>query len=198
TSWEAVKNPEVAPHTVLTDISNGYGMLSFLMLNKVSGGDLDNIQPGLDAVSDILENGAVIISTSPEIQQEFAQNDAWLAPYASDYAFTLKKAGLPAGFVLAEEGVPAVFITANLVANRPNQELALKFIDKTIAADAQACMAEALRYVPTNSKVELSAEAAADVPHGEDAVKGLIRFDPTVIEANRSDWVDRWNRTIAR
>ena len=81
---------------------------------------------------------------------------------------------------------------------RESLELALKFIDRTISAEAQACMAEALRYTPTNSEVKLSDEIAADVPHGADAVKGLIRFDPTVIEANRSDWVDRWNRTIAQ
>ena len=33
---------------------------------------------------------------------------------------------------------------------------------------------------------------------GEAAVAGLLRFDPTVIEAKRSEWVDAWNRTIAR
>ncbi|RAH97265.1 ABC transporter substrate-binding protein [Acuticoccus sediminis] len=198
TSWTALKDPDVAEHMVLTDISNGYGMLGFLMLNKVEGGDLDNIQPGLDAVSEILDNGGLVVSTSPEIQQEFAQNDAWLAAYASDYAYTLKKAGLPVGFTLAEEGVPASFITVNLVHGRPNQELAAKFIDMTISAEAQTCMAEALRYTPTNANVELTGEAAEEVPNGPEAVKGLIRFDPTVIEANRSAWVDQWNRTIAR
>ena len=33
---------------------------------------------------------------------------------------------------------------------------------------------------------------------GEEAVAKLIRFDPTTIEAKRSEWVDAWNRTIAR
>ena len=196
--WTDLLNPAYAEHLVLTDISNGYGMLGFLMLNQVQGGDLTNIQPGLAAVKQLLDAGALVVATSPEIQQEFAQNDAWIAPYASDYAYTLRKAGLPSGFAQGAEGTPASFLTANLVAGRPNTELALQFIDLQISAEAQACFAEALRYTPTNAKTELSDEVAADVAYGEAAVAGLLRFDPTVIEANRAAWVEAWNKTIAR
>ncbi|WDR04546.1 ABC transporter substrate-binding protein [Devosia rhodophyticola] len=196
--WTDLLNPDYSEHLVLTDISNGYGMLGFLMLNQVQGGDLSNIQPGLDAVTQLLDAGAIIVSTSPEIQQEFAQNDAWIAPYASDYAYTLRKAELPSGFAQGAEGTPASYITANLVAGRPNMDLALKFIDKEISPAAQECFAEALRYSPTNSKAELSSEVAADIAYGEDGVKGLIRFDPATIEANRTAWVEAWNKTIAR
>lgn len=198
TKWADLFNPEYGEHLVLTDISNGYGMLSFLMLNQVRGGDLSNVQPGLDAVKELLAAGAIVVSTSPEIQQEFAQNDAWIAPYASDYAFTLRKAGLPSGFVQGEEGTPASYITANLVAGRPNTELALKFIDLEISAEAQKCFAEALRYSPTNSKTELSDDVAADVAYGEAGVAGLIRFDPATIEAFRTAWVEEWNKAIAQ
>lgn len=198
TKWADLLNPEFSEGLVLTDISNGYGMLSFLMLNQALGGDLNDIQPGLDAVAKLLEAGATVVSTSPEIQQEFAQNGALIAPYASDYAFTLRKAGLPSGFVQGSEGTPASFITANVVAGRPNTDLALQFIDRAISAEAQACFAEALRYSPTNSKATLAPEVAADVAYGAEGVAGLLRFDPTVIEANRSAWVEQWNKTIAR
>jgi len=197
-SWKDVTDPAFSEHLVLTDISNGYGMLGFLMLNRVLGGDLNNIQPGLDAVAKLLDAGALVVSKSPEIQQEFAQNDAWLAPYASDYAYTLRKAGLPVKFVQGSEGTPASFITVNLVANRPNQDLALQFVDMTITKEAQECFANALRYSPTNAKAELDAEVAADMAYGEEGVKGLIRFDPPTIEANRAAWVEQWNKTIAR
>ncbi len=197
-SWKDLMDPAVGEHLVLTDISNGYGMLAFLMLNQVEGGSLDNIQPGLDAVAKLLEGGAVVVSKSPEIQQEFAQNEAWIAPYASDYAYTLRAAGLPAKFVQGAEGTPASYITTNLVANRPNQDLALKFIDMSISPAAQTCFAEALRYTPTNGKVTLPPEVAADVAYGADGVKSLIRFEPAKIEANRAAWVEAWNKTIAK
>ncbi len=198
TAWKDLVGGVYGDRLVLTDIANGYGMLGFLMINQVSGGSIDNIQPGLDAVAGLLDDGALIVNTSPEIQQEFAQNDAVIAAYASDYAYTLRKAGLPVKFVQGVEGTPASFITVNLVAGRVNEELALKFIDISISKEAQECFANALRYTPTNATVELSEEVAADVAYGPEAVAGLIRFDPITIEANRSAWVDAWNRTIAR
>ena len=86
----------------------------------------------------------------------------------------------------------------NLVAHRPNQDLALKFIDMTISKSAQECFANALRYSPTNAKAELAPEVAADTAYGEEGVKGLIRFDPGTIEVKRASWVEQWNKTIAR
>lgn len=198
TSWKDFERPGVSENLVLTDITNVYGLLGFLMLNQVYGGDLDDIQPGLDAVSQMLDDGAIVVSTSPEIQQEFAQNDAWIAPYAQDYAHTLTSAGLPVAFNQASEGTPASYITVNLVAGRSNQELASEFIDMTLSPDAQACFAEALRYAPTNAETRLSGEVAESVAYGPSAMSGLIRFDPQTIEANRSDWMDRWRRTISQ
>lgn len=198
TAWADIMNPDFYENLVLTDMSNSYGMQGFLMLNQVAGGSLDDIQPGLDAVAAMLAGGAIVVSTSPEIMQEFAQNDAWIAPYSSDYAFVLRDAGLPVGFAQGAEGTPALFITANLVAGRPNQELSLQLIDRSISPEAQVCFADAMRYAPTNILAELTGEVAADTPYGEEALSGLIRFDPQVIEARRAEWVDAWNRTIAR
>lgn len=197
-NWADIMNPDFYENLVLTDMSNSYGMQGFLMLNQVAGGSLDDIQPGLDAVSEMLDGGAIVVSTSPEIMQEFAQNDAWIAPYSSDYAFVLRDAGLPIGFAQGAEGTPALYITANLVAGRPNQDLALQLIDRSISPEAQVCFAEAMRYAPTNVKAELTGDVAADTPYGEEALSRLLRFDPQVIEAKRSEWVDAWNRTIAR
>lgn len=198
TNWADLTNPEWYENLVLTDISNTYGMQGFLMLNQVAGGDLSNIQPGLDLVGEMLDGGAIVVSTSPEIMQEFAQNDAWVAPYSSDYAFVLQDAGLPIGFVQGAEGTPGVYITANLVAGRDNEELSLQLIDRSISPEAQVCFAEEMSYAPTNVRAELTGDVAENTPFGEEALSGLIRFDPQTIEAERSNWVDAWNRTIAR
>lgn len=198
TSWKDVLDPKLSNKLVLTDISNGYGMLGFLMINRVSGGDLKNIQPGLDAVRKLLAGGAIVVNTSPEIQREFAQNGATIAPYASDYAYTLTKANLPVKFAQGAEGTPASFITANLVANRPNQALALKFIDMSLSESAQTCFANELRYSPTNSKAQLTPDVAATVAYGAASMQNLFRFDAPTIEANRANWVERWSKTIAR
>jgi putative spermidine/putrescine transport system substrate-binding protein len=195
--WADLWDPAYKDHVVLTDLSNSYGLLGFLMLNKVKGGEITNPEPGLAAVKELLDS-AVIVSTSPEMQQNFAQNDAWIAPYAQDYAYTLRKAGLPIEFVQPAEGTPAVYLTVNLVANRPNQELAKKFIDFSLSKEVQEGWARELRYSPTNKASKLDDALAKEVVYGEQAVAGLVRFDPVAIDASRAALVERWKKLIAR
>jgi len=197
-SWKDLMNPASREHVVLMNISNTYGMQAFLMLNKTLGGTLDDITPGLNAVKTLLGGGATMISATPEIQREFGQNDAWIASFGSDYAFTMRKAGMPISYVSAIEGTAATFITANVVANRPNRDAALQFVDYSISSEAQSCFAEAMRYSPTNSKARVSPEIASELAYGEEAAKRLVRFDPTVVEARRASWVEKWNAAMAK
>ena len=197
TSWKDVLDPKFKGHIVLTDFSNSYGLLSALMLNQAMGGTLDNVEPGFKALASIIKDSTVI-SRSPDIQLNFAQNDAWLAPYAQDYAFALRKAGVPAKFALPQEGVAGSLITINAVAGRPNRDLAMKFIDFSLRAEAQEMWAKELRYSPVNKDLKLDPETAADVVYGEEAVKKLVTFDPVKIGEKRQGWVDQWNRLIGK
>lgn len=198
TSWNALFDAEDGDGVVIADISNTYGLLTLLMLNQVRGGDIADVTPGVEAVQELLENGAVIVSSSPELQTAFAQGGATLAAYAQDYAFTLQKAGLPVGFAQPDEGSPAFFITANVVANRPNIDLAKKFVDFSIRPEAQAGWAEAMRYSPSNRAAILPEEIAGALVYGEEAASRVMRFDPEVVNAERPAWTDAWNRAIAR
>ncbi len=197
TSWKDVLDAKFKGHIVLTDFSNSYGLLSALMLNQALGGTLDNVDPGFKALQSVIKD-ATVISRSPDIQLNFAQNDAWLAPYAQDYAYALRKAGVPAKFVPPQEGVAGSLITINAVAGRPNRDLAMKFIDFSLRAEAQEMWAKDLRYSPVNKDLKLDPETAGDVIYGEEAVKKLVVFDPIKIGEKRQGWVNQWNRMIGK
>lgn len=197
TSWRDLLDPKFKGHVVLTDFSNSYGLLSALMLNQALGGTIDNTEPGFAALGGLVKD-ATVIARSPDIQLNFVQNDAWIAPYAQDYAFALRKAGVPAGFALPSEGVAGSLITANAVANRPNRDLAMKFIDFSLRPEAQAMWARDLRYSPVHRDARLDPETAADVVYGEEAVGKLVVFDPIKIGEKRQAWVDQWNRMLGK
>lgn len=197
-SWMAITSDDVSGHVVLTDAaSNTYGLLAFLMMNKVNGGSVDNIQPGLDFVSGLLDR-SMIVSKSPEIQQIFAQGNGWVAPYAQDYAHTLTKAGLPIAFAMPKEGAVAAPITVNLVKGAKNRDLALKFIDFSIRAEASKGWAEALRYSPTNKTVVLEGDVADEVVYGEEQISKLITFSGKDISEKRGEWTESWKRIISQ
>ena len=198
TSWKDVLKPEYSKHVALTDLSNSYGLYSLLGVNSALGGDLTNIKPGMDALTGLAKSGnAIVIKTSAEMQQAFSARDIWIAPYSQDYAETLRKASLPVEFVVPSEGATASFITANLVANRPNTELAKKFINAELKPEAQAKLAAALLYSPTNTKTVVPAELATKVLSG-DKLDTLTRYPSDTINTNRAAWTTLWNQGIAR
>lgn len=198
TSWRDLTRPEFRNRILITDVaSNTYGMLAFLMMNKVVGGTLEDVKPGIEFVKGILPH-ATIITKSPQIQQNFAQGNAWIAPYAQDYAHTLTKAGLPVKFIQPKEGAVFAPITVNLVAGRPNRKLALQFIDFSIRAEASRGWAMGLRYSPTNKTVKLPKDVASQVIYGPSAVANLVGFDPIKIGKLRPGWNEAWKRAIAK
>ena len=200
TSWKDLLDDRFEGQVLLTDISNSYGLLGMLMINQVQGGTLDDIQPGLDAVGELLADGNEVVRSSTEVRQVFAQGDALIGPYANDHAYRLKDAGAPIVFVTPEEGAAASFLTVNLVAGRPeeNRDLALKFIDYSLRPDVMAGWAEAARYSPMSPDAELPDEVAADVVYGEDQIAKLVAFDAAKIGEKKSEWVDAWNRLLAQ
>ncbi len=198
TSWNDLKKAEYKGRVLITDSpSNTYGMLGLLMMNKVAGGSLDNIEPGLNFVKALLPN-ATVVSKSPEIQQQFAQGNAWIAAYAQDYAYTLIKAGLPVKFALPQEGAAFAPITVNAVAGRKNTDLAIKFVDFSIRAEASQGWAVGLRYSPTNKTAKLPPDVAADVIYGEAAAAKLVSFDAIKIGQAKANWDEAWKRAIAK
>ncbi|UZX45250.1 ABC transporter substrate-binding protein (plasmid) [Agrobacterium sp. 13-2099-1-2] len=196
TSWKDLWDRKYEDHLVLTDLSNSYGLLGMLMMNQVWGGSLGNLKPGLEKVGELLSR-SVIITSSPEVQQNFAQNDAWIAPFSQDYAYVIRQSGQPVKFVAPKEGMPAVFFTSNLVANRPNSALAKKLIDFSLSPEVQAAFAKEMRYSPTNSKTVLEADVASEVVHG-DAINSLVRFDPATVDGMRNKLVEDWKKLIAQ
>jgi putative spermidine/putrescine transport system substrate-binding protein len=200
TSWNDLWDERFAGQVVITDIGNSYGLLGLLMINQVQGGDLDNIDPGLQAIGQLLDADNIVVTGSPEVRQLFAEEQVVIGAYAQDHAYRLREAGAPIAFTVPEEGAAASFLTISLVAGRPpeNRDLALAFINYTLRPEVMAGWAEAARYSPTSRMAELPPEIAEDVVYGEEAIGQLVAFDALKIGQNKSAYIDAWNRLLAR
>lgn len=198
TSWTDIFKDEYKGKVALTDFSNTYGVLSMLRINDALGGNINDVSKGLQAVGDMAANNdAVVIATSAELQAAFVNRDIWIAPYAQDYAATLIAAGIPVAFAAPSEGMTASFITASVVAGRENTDLAKLFIDYTLRPEAQATFATLMRYAPVNTTTVIPENIASSVLSTEQ-VASILRYDASVIAANRPAWTEEWNSRIAR
>lgn len=198
TSWNAVFDPAYNKHVAFTDLSNSYGTLGMLSINTAKGGTLAEVTSGITAIGKSVAAGdAIVIKTSSDLQQAFSSRGTWLAPYAQDYAETLRKAGQPIGFTLPDEGASASFITANAVAGRPNIELAKKFIDMALSPGAQATFVSGMSYSSVNTKTVISDEMKEKVISGS-KLESLVRYDPVEMAANKATWLKQWNEAITQ
>jgi putative spermidine/putrescine transport system substrate-binding protein len=138
--------------------------------------------------------------TYTSLDEVFALMDAGevaAAPMISGYVLAGLKSWPSIGFSFPTDPGPVlVRDMVCQVANSPNPELAQMFIDYAIGVDTQAAYANEIFFGPTNSKVELSEQAAADTINTPAEVESLLQLDwPYVIE-QRADWTLRWNTQI--
>lgn len=192
-SWKELTDPSISSEVILPDIATDAGMSVFLMINQAMGGDLGNIAPGLKAVTSMAAAGTKVAKSALEVEKAFSTGSSHYAAAAPNTAYDLQESSVPVTFKKAEEGTPAKFYTANLVANRPHQTLSVRLIDLMLSRPVQTCFVEALRLAPTNFHVSLPPAIAADVPKGPAAVEQLVRFDGSEIDRNRDQWIKLWH-----
>lgn len=195
--WAKLADPAIASDLVLPDIDSEEGLVVFLMINKAMGGSLENVVPGLDAVSAMVKVGTRFLGTEAEIRAAFADGTAHYTADTPDTAYSLQENMVPVVFERGEEGTPAKYYTANLVSGGANPTLAVRLIDLTLSRPAQLCFVENLRLSPTNSRVEIPTGIAADVPKGPAAVEGYERFDGEAIDRHREEWTKLFREAVA-
>ncbi len=90
-------------------------------------------------------------------------------------------------------------VTQCIIANNSESELSQKLAAYLLSADAQSKALTAGNIVPSNPNAKASTpEAEAKLAAFHDYMKTAVTLDWDVINANRSEWNARWNRTIER
>lgn len=196
-SYADFLNPAYTGHIAFPTITNGYGMDFLVMLARASGGGEKDIDPGFRALGKIAKQ-ATIFKAAAELQTLFAQGGAWIMPYDSSNAYRAKKAGLPVGFSFPKEGSPGSLITYVIAKNSKNVKIAQQAVSFALQPDAQAKIAEQLRWLPTNPKTSLPGDLANEIPVGQAALDRITMLDRKTIGEHRAEWTQRFNQEIAR
>jgi putative spermidine/putrescine transport system substrate-binding protein len=72
------------------------------------------------------------------------------------------------------------------------------FIDFMLSQQVQSTEALDLVDSPVNQSVKLPDDVAAKLTYGDDTIKSLIFLDDAKIAAKRANWIDRWNKLMAK
>ena len=86
TSWLDIADPAYAGKYAIGDISGTAGLQFLLALNKLKGGTLDNITPGIEAIKPIAEGATVLYTQADQLLSLFERDEIVIAPWYPDRA----------------------------------------------------------------------------------------------------------------
>lgn len=198
-SWNILTDKKFSQKIVIPPISNTYGLQTLVKFAELNGGNAKNIDPGFNAIIKQVNPNVLAWEPSPGKMTELLQNgDAILGVWGSGRVQALKETGFPVEFVFPKEGAPALMIAACPIVKSDVPELSQQFIQYLLTPEVQADLAASQGFGPVNRTTKLDPAVASKVPYGEEQVSKLQASDWDTINTQRTDWTNRWNRTVER
>ena len=197
TSWLDLFDPAYAGKYTIGDISGTAGLHFLLALNKIKGGTLENIDPGIEAIKPLAKGSPVLYTQADQLLALFERGEIAIAPWYPDRAGVAIDKGLSLAVAYPKEGAVGILPVVMIPKGSANLDLAYKFVDQVLSAEGQGCFSERAYIGSVNTKVKLSEKVQKLVPYGETLTNAWF-IDPEVIAKNIPNWTRRWQREVAR
>lgn len=194
-SWADLWDPRLKNKVAVTSpkYSNSYFLA---MINRLAGGTENNADPGFAKIKTLGANLLADVADDVTPGRLLASGEIWAVPMLSGTAYKVIEQGVPAKFVIPEEGAPAGVDVIALVKGAPHAADAKKFINYVIGQESLTKTCEILKLTPLNRKVTLSPETAKRVIATEE-MKRLVVMDDEAINRNKAAWLERWSKEIS-
>ncbi len=193
TSWEDLWNPDYAGRVILPSSVNSIGVPILATFNRLAGGTLDDLAPGIEKMSDL--DVALFFDSSGVANSGFQTGEGVIGAHYATQAFTMADSGLPIAYAIPKEGAMASDIRAHIVKGTEDIEAAHQLVDFAVQPAQAGCLAAALQVGPATEGVELPVDVAARMPWGaEGSIDDLAVADWSAINTRRDELNETWSR----
>jgi putative spermidine/putrescine transport system substrate-binding protein len=199
TSWQDLADPKYKQKVVIPPITNGYGLLTLVMMSRLNGGGEDRMDPGFEVMSKKVAPNVLAWEPSPgKMAQMLQTGEAALVVWGNGRVQAVVDQGAPVEFVYPKEGAVVIMIAGCVVEGAPQGKLAQQFLQHVVSAESQALLAGNVAWGPVNRTTKLAPDVAKKVVFGPEKVNMLISPNYEVINARRAEWTQRWVRAVER
>lgn len=199
TSWQDLTDPKYKQKVVIPPITNGYGLLTLVMMSRLNGGGEDKMDPGFDVMSKKVAPNVLAWEPSPgKMAQMLQTGEAALVVWGNGRVQAVVDQGAPVEFVYPKEGAVVIMTAGCVVEGAPKPKLGQQFLQHIVSAESQAVLAASQGWGPVNRTAKLAPDVIQKVVYGPEKVDALISPNYEVINARRAEWTNRWNRTVER
>lgn len=160
----------------------------------VYGGNLQNVQPGLDQIKRMADSGNVTFYSEPNSPLvAMKSGDVDIAMYFDGRAWAEHDASNPdIGYLNPAPGAVAFPTMVQKVKN--GSPLAYQFMNIVASSEGQSCFANRIQYSASNKNVKYSDKVKPRVAKDEDSM--WLPFQEIAKLTPR--WIEMWNKQIGR
>lgn len=195
TSWCDLWNPDYKDKITMTSLRADTMELMVLMA-KLGGGDERNIDPGFEKMVELVPNIHTWYTEHAQCLDLLRNEEVWLALWSDGRVVWAKDEGVEVEIAVPEEGGFAQISTMNVVAGRPNKDLALAYVNFELDKQAQLNMAKELGYFPPNKTVQLPPDVQEKCAFTPENVEKVQMADWMYVEGVMDEWNERWEKDV--
>jgi putative spermidine/putrescine transport system substrate-binding protein len=165
------------------------------VLNKTLGGTVDNVDPGIAFLSELVKkNEAVILENTDAAMKAFTREEIVVMPFWNGRTFVLQSQGVPVDI----EYIPGTMLVGNgfpILRGGKFIERTNRFVNITMDGQYQMMMTKRFFYPPSNRNAKLGSDMAK-YAFPADKEKNVVAIDYEKMNAHKSQYLDRWNKEV--
>lgn len=200
TSWADLWRPEFKGRIVLPEISHSIGTYIIPVGALADGKPAGDAEAGFAMFQKLVKLEPIFAKDTDSIMNAMTNGDAVIGLLYKSQTFTVQdRKKEPVEWVFPKEGGISVSWGTGIAKGTKNKELAEKYVNLSVDPQAQGLFSEAFNYPGSHKKMldMLSPEKKARVQFSDDQLARMIALDHGFMSAERSKWVERWNKVVA-
>lgn len=198
TSWNELWKPDYKGHVTTYGFQHLPTLSLTVLQAKLNGGSIDNIEPGLKRMAELVKSGNLVgmLDVESQMVSLFQTGDAWVGMMATGRMKDLLEKGTEnVKFVRPTEGTFPLITSVNVTKSAKDPAMAMAFVDYILSPEVQVAFATRNLYAPTVK----NATVPADLKYRELLVQGeaferLFVPDFDKMTQNKAAWENELNR----
>lgn len=200
TSLRDFWNPEYAGRVGIPALASGLGTTFFVELARLEGGNENDVEVAFQRIEELLPNLGAIAPNPSSLATLLQQGEIDMAPHWFDYISGIKAKGATVDWIAPSGKIASSSSSLQIVKNaQADLETATAYIDRALSLEVQTAMSKPpYNFLPTHAEAPLPEELAAKLDSSTGADLGDRLFIPNwqIINQNRAEWIERFDRVV--
>jgi len=202
TSWNDLWKEEYRQRAVIYGLQHVPTLNLLVMQSEQNGGSIDQMEPGLERMADLLKNGNLIgaLDVESQVVSLFLTGDAWIGMLETGRLKELyDKGGDNIGFIRPMEGTFPLITTINIAKDAQDPAMAEAFVNHLLSPEVQLAFATRNLYAPTVTNAPIPEDfERKDILVQNEEFERLYIPDQEKITAQKASWQQRLNELVSQ